>query len=206
MRVIPRATHICAAAAFVVLAVPAAASAKDRDHDHMPDSWEAKYGLNTHKNDARGDRDHDGLSNIAEFRAHTNPDRRDTDRDGINDRDERAGTIASFDTSTGVLTINLFGGGTLSGTVNSMTRIDCDQGDMRDNRVAMRHGADDNSGPGNSGDDNGDRGDDNDANDDRGNDNANCTTADLTTGKVVREADVSGSGTATIFKKVELAG
>ena len=95
-------------AATIALALPAVAAAKDRDHDHMPDRWEAKYGLNTHKNDARGDKDRDGLRNLAEYRAHTNPRKADTDGDGIEDGAEHAGKVASF--TGGVLTIDLFGG------------------------------------------------------------------------------------------------
>ena len=208
-----RATPIlCAAATTVALALPAVAAAKDRDHDGMRDSWEAKYGLNTHRNDARGDKDRDGLRNLAEYRAHTNPRKDDTDRDGINDADEQAGTIASFDAATGTLTVNLFGGGTLTGKVNDATRIECDDNNSM-NKVVQRHGADDNSGPGNSSDDgpnhdqNDDHGDDgpnHDQNDDHGDDNANCGTNALTAGRKVKEAEISGDGTSTIFKKVEL--
>ena len=199
-----RATPIlCAAATTVALALPAVAAAKDRDHDGMRDSWEAKYGLNTHKNDARRDRDHDGIRNITEFRHHMNP--RHADR--------RAGTVTSFDATTGTLTIALFGGGTLTGQVNDQTRIECEDaanqnGDTRgdgtpeDNKVAFRHGSDDdNSGPGNSGDDDGAN---HDQNDDRGDDNANCGTGALTTGRLVKEAEVTGDGTSTIFDEVEL--
>jgi hypothetical protein len=174
-----RATPICAAAAFAALALPAVAAAKDRDHDGMRDSWEARYGLNTHRNDARRDRDHDGMRNIFEFRHHMNP--RHADR--------RAGTIASFDQATSTLTIDLFGGGTLAGKVDDSTRIECEGAD--DDKVAFRHGGDDDSsGPGNShGDDRND---------------ANCGTDALTTGRLVKGAELTGDGTSTIFDEVEL--
>ncbi len=37
------------------------------------------------KNDAKRDRDRDGLSNLREYRAHTNPRKKDSDRDGLKD-------------------------------------------------------------------------------------------------------------------------
>lgn len=116
---------IAALATIAALAVPAAASARstDRDHDHMPDRWEVAHHLNAHRNDARKDADHDGLTNVAEFRAQTNPRDADTDNDGIKDGKEQAGTIASF--TGGVLTLTLFDGSTLSATVDGTTEIDC---------------------------------------------------------------------------------
>jgi hypothetical protein len=199
-----RATSICAAAATVALALPAVAAAKDRDHDRMPDRWEAKYGLNTHKNDARGDKDRDGLRNLAEYRAHTNPRKSDTDHDGIKDGNEQAGKIASFDQATSTLTINLAGGGTLSGKVNDGTEIECDDSSSMDDKTLARHGADD--GPNHDqGDDHGDDGPNHDQNDDHGDDdNENCGVDALTAGRQVKEAEITGDGTSTIFEKVEL--
>ena len=42
-----------------LLAVPGAAMAKsrDRDHDKLPDKWEKKFHLSTHRNNAKGDPD-----------------------------------------------------------------------------------------------------------------------------------------------------
>jgi hypothetical protein len=76
--------------AVTVLALPSSAlaaqrSSKDRDHDHMPDKWEQKYGLDTHRNDAKADKDHDGLSNLAEYRVGSNPRKVDSDGDGVSD-------------------------------------------------------------------------------------------------------------------------
>jgi hypothetical protein len=200
-------TRICALlVALAALALPATALAKDGDHDRMPDKWEKKFGLNRHKNDARKDRDHDGLRNLAEFQAGTNPNDADTDNDGTGDDQEQAGKVVSFDSSTGTLTISLFGGGTLTGVVNGDTEIECegaDQGNAQapagdtrgdgtpEDRVMARDGADD--GPGH------------DQGDDHG-DGANCGTEALTANRVVKEADISGNGTQTIFEKVELAG
>ena len=73
------ATALCAAPAL----------ARKHDHDKLPDRWERKFHLNTKKNDAKRDRDRDGLSNYREYRAHTNPRKKDTDRDGLKDGAER---------------------------------------------------------------------------------------------------------------------
>lgn len=87
---------------------------------------------------------------------------------------EPAGTIASFDESSGVLTIDLAGGGSVSGLVSHWTRLDCGHpswsgswhsGD-RGHRVRARHG-----------DDHGHHWGD-----------PSCTTAALTTGATVENA------------------
>jgi hypothetical protein len=169
---------IAAAIAASLLALPAGALAKrgDRDHDRMADKWEKRHHLNTHANDARKDPDHDGLSNLSEFRHNTDPRKADTDDDGINDKneiedrtnprssdsdddgvddaDEISGTIVSF--QNGLLTIQLpgDGAGQVSGTVNDTTVVDCDDEDAQaPAATASRDGADDNSGPGSGGDD-----------------------------------------------------
>jgi alpha-tubulin suppressor-like RCC1 family protein len=46
----------------------------DSDDDGMPDGWEMANGLNPLTNDASGDRDGDGFSNLREYIAATNPD------------------------------------------------------------------------------------------------------------------------------------
>jgi hypothetical protein len=74
----------------VALLIPGTAMARDRDHDHMRDRWEKKHGLSTHRANGHRDRDHDGLSNLGEFRAHTDPQDTDTDDDCIGDDDEDA--------------------------------------------------------------------------------------------------------------------
>ncbi len=109
-------------------------------------------------NQANRDQDRDHLSNRGEFRAGDDPRDHDSDNDGVMDGDENAGTITSYDTTTGKLTITLFGGDTVSGIVTDETRIRCEHehhhGDDDSTASVSRHGEDeDNSGPGNSSDD-----------------------------------------------------
>jgi hypothetical protein len=226
-----------------LLAVPGAAMAKsrDRDHDKLPDKWEHKFHLSTHKKSAKGDPDKDGLNNAGEFKSKTNPRKADTDRDGVNDANddqdddgvdnvdeqsegtnpcdhdsdndgvddgnETAGTVVSFvedsaNPGTGVLTIKLADNSTISGKVDSTTEIECRTARTGDDAATHeRHGADD--GPNHdAGDDNGGDhsgpgrgGDDNDG---------NCTTADLTAGTAVHEAELHGSGDSAVFEEVKL--
>lgn len=226
-----------------LLAVPGAAMAKsrDRDHDKLPDKWEHKFHLSTHKKSAKGDPDRDGLNNLGEFRAGTNPRSADTDRDGINDAnddqdndgvdnvdeqhegtnprdsdtdndgvedgDESAGTVDSFvedsaNPGTGVLTIRLADGSTISGKVDSTTEIECRtpraEDDANDDSVHARH----------DGGDDGDRSGSGDNEDHSGpgrnGDESNCTTADLTAGTPVHEAELHGSGADAVFEEVKL--
>src|SRR4051812_34139919 len=217
-----------------LLAVPGAAMAKsrDRDHDKLPDKWEHKFHLSTHHKSAKGDPDKDGLNNRGEFKSRTNPRKADSDRDGINDAnddqdddgvdnrdeqregtnpcdrdsdddgvrdgDEVAGTVESFvedsaNPGTGVLTIKLADDSTITGKVDSTTEIEC-EGEHGDRHERHDGGDEDNSGPGRGGDD-----DDRDDDDER-----NCTTADLTPGTAVHEAELHGSGDGAVFEEVEL--
>jgi hypothetical protein len=220
------------ALALMLAAFGGTAVAKDRNHDHISDKWEKKFHLslkvdqsnrdrdkvdnlnefqegtnprdrdsdNDGRPDGREDSDHDGLNNMGEDETSNLPDDQDTDNDGVRDGEENAGTIATFDGTT--LTIDLAGGGQVSGMVDSTTRIECENED--------EHEAGDNSGPGNAhsshdggsetGDDNG-RHDENGPGDDQGDDNERpCTTADLTPGTAVHEAELEG----TTFAEVEL--
>jgi hypothetical protein len=205
-------------ALFSILAGPAAA--RDRNHDRIPDRWEKRHHLSLKVNQARRDQDKDGLRNRAEFKARTDPRDDDTDNDGIEDGDEHAGTVAGF--QNGVLTISLFGGGSLSGQVTDATEIECDD----DSAHASDHGDDDNSGPNGDDEDNSgpgsgdDRGDDNadqaeqepadnqgDDNDEQGedeNEDEECGTEALTTGRRVKEAELSARNGSAVFREVEL--
>ena len=220
-----------ALAALALLALPSAASAKrhDSDRDGMPNRWEKKFHLKVHRNDARKDRDHDGLVNRAEFANHTNPNRADTDRDGlddgdevrtdhnprmddsdhdgVDDGDETTGTVDSF--NDGVLVIKLPDGSTVSGKVTDATEIKCEDGEHGDDdsaptATAAEHGDDD------QGDDHGDDGDNSgpghEGDDDQGEDQpqAACDATALTPGAAVHEADLEiENGTAT-WEEVEL--
>jgi hypothetical protein len=212
---------VAALGALAILALPAAAAAKDRNHDHIPDRWEKRHHLSLTVNQAGRDQDRDHLRNRAEFLTGDNPRNADSDGDGIPDGEENAGTIQSFDASTGKLTIALFGGETLSGLVDEQTEIEC--GDHHTTASASEDGEDHGS-PGDDSEDqpaedNGEEGNDRhgeDADGDRGEEpgdddgadegkGSSCTTADLVEGATVREAELKlENGTAT-FEKVELA-
>jgi len=221
---------LVAAAALAMLALPGIAAAKDGNHDRIPDRWETRHHLSLNVNQAGRDQDHDQLRNRAEFLAGDNPRDRDSDDDGVVDGNENAGTIQSFDATTGKLTITLFSGDTISGLVTESTRIKCEDEHSPDVTTRARHGeeepGDDNGGQGEEpGDDNGGHGEE--PGDDNGGDNsgpgssnsgsgpsghddngtgANCTTSDLIVGAMVQEAELElEHGTAT-FDEVELAG
>ena len=185
---------------------------KDQDRDKVDNLNEFRERTNprvkdTNHNgrpDGKEDSDHDGLNNMGEDQTANLPDDQDTDNNGVEDGAENAGTIASFDGTT--LTIDLAGGGQVSGTVDATTRIRCETED--------EHEADDNSGsnsgPGtasSSSDDGSDQSGENEPGDDNGgasegpgDDGSVCTTADLTAGTAVHEAELEG----TTFEKVEL--
>jgi hypothetical protein len=208
-----------------MLLVTGSASAKDRNHDRIPDRWEKRHHLSLHHNQARRDQDRDGLRNRAEFRAGTNPRDDDSDGDGLEDGDENAGTVVSFE--GGILKITVFGqSDPLVGTVDDSTEIECEH--------AMATKSDD--GPGESGDDEGDdHGDDQggDEGDDQGGDEGDhhgddesdgdngdgehgdqedddhfdeqsCGTDQLTPGMKVKEAELRLVGGKAVFQKLEL--
>ncbi|MFA7256541.1 MAG: choice-of-anchor Q domain-containing protein, partial [Kiritimatiellales bacterium] len=60
----------------------------DSDDDGMPNAWESTHGLDLSTNEASGDPDGDGLTNLQEYQAQTNPQVADTDDDMLNDGEE----------------------------------------------------------------------------------------------------------------------
>ena len=60
-------------------------SVADSDNDGMDDAWERLNGLIVGTNDASGDADGDGLTNLQEFTDKTEPKLADSDGDGLND-------------------------------------------------------------------------------------------------------------------------
>lgn len=199
MRLAHRLT-ICAIAvlgALALLALPGAAAAKDGNDDRIPDSWEKRHHLSTSVNQANRDQDRDHLRNRAEFLAGDNPRDRDSDDDGVMDGNENAGTITSFDATTGRLAISLFGGDTVSGLVTDRTRIKCEDEHSPDVTARARHGEEE------PGDDRGGHGEE--PGDDNGT-GANCTTSDLIAGATVEEAELELEHGVATFDEVELAG
>jgi hypothetical protein len=224
-----KATLIAGAVTVLAVLVGAggSAAAKDRNGDRIPDRWEKRFHLslkvdqankdqdrdkvdnrnefeegtnprdvdsdNDGRRDGKEDADHDGLNNHNEDVSANQPDDRDTDNDGMEDGDEVIGTIASFQDP--VLTIDLLNDGSVTGNVTADTRIKCENEDEQENEnevedraVASHDGSgDDNSGPGSE-------------NEGPGNAEDRCTTADLTPGTMVHEAELEG----TTFEEIEL--
>jgi len=205
--------------AVAMLALPAVAAAKDRNHDRIPDRWEKRQQPLSQGEPGGRDQDRDKLRNRAEFMAGDNPLNADSDGDGIPDGEENAGTIQSFDPSTGKLTIALFGGETLSGMVTEGTEIECDNegsasasdsSDSGEEEAGDDKGSDgeepgDDDSGNEAGDDNGDNSGPGEGDEDNG-PGANCTAVDLTEGATVKEAEVKLENGAATFEKVELAG
>jgi hypothetical protein len=194
--------------AVMALALPAVSAAKDRNHDRIPDRWEKRFKLSLKVNQAHRNQDRDGLDNREEFQAGDNPRDKDTDNDGTEDGNENAGTIQSFDSSTGRLVINVFNGDTVSGLVTSSTEIKCDNENEAENETENemdRHdgSGEDNSGPGSTNSGEGENGDAQGENGDDQGENA-CTTADLTPGTAVHEAELELSNGQAVFEDVEL--
>lgn len=66
---------------------------QDADRDGMLDEWETNHGLNSQINDAEGNLDGDGLTNLAEYQAGTQPNAADSDGDGMPDGWEVSNTL-----------------------------------------------------------------------------------------------------------------
>ena len=212
-----RALLALALGAVAVLALAAVAVAKDGNDDRIPDKWEKHHRLSLKVDQSRRDQDRDGLRNRAEFRTGNNPRDDDSDNDGVEDGDEGAGTIASFDAEAGRLAIDLFGGGEITGLVTDRTKIKCEDEHSHDSSGthARRSGdpepGDDNGGEPEPGDDNGvgNSGPGSDTSGQSGHDDngtgANCTTADLIVDAVVAEAELEIEHGKASFDEVKLA-
>ncbi len=197
------------AVGLALLVAPGAASAKDRNHDSIPDKWEKKHGLSLQKNQARKDQDRDKLTNKHEFMSGMDPHDSDSDDDGIDDGAEGSGTISAYDSATGVLTISVFGGGDVTGTVTEDTEVKCDDGDDDGDEDGDGHGGD-HSGSGHHGGDDGDGDDDSDRaiarSDDGGesDDEESCSADNLVVGAVVQEAELEIEHGTAAWEEIEL--
>jgi hypothetical protein len=181
---------------LAALALPAIASAKDRNHDRIPDRWERAHHLSLKVKQTRRDQDRDGLVNLREFQAGMDPRDDDSDDDGTGDADEGAGKIASYDSASGELIIDVFGGGEVRGLVTADTLIRCDDDDTGDDHGGQS--GDDPAGSEQEPGHGGHGGDDRRA--------VTCSAADLTPGASVHEAELRTVGSEAIWKKVELNG
>jgi hypothetical protein len=122
---------------------------------------------------------------------------------------ETAGTVKEF--TEGVLTILLSDGKTLvSGKVTERTEIHCQpaaptEGDDNDDQQGDNSGGDSHSGSSVQGDQvTGSGDDDNGGGDDEHGGQANCTTAALVPGAVVREAELSVGSGGAVWDQIDL--
>lgn len=127
----------------------------------------------------------------------------------------RNSSVVSFDSTTGRLTITVPGSQTLSGNVTNATEIECEAADEQgphehgqsNDRRTFKHGAessgdtqaDEQNGSGNEQNDDGAE-NDGDA-DEQGPQSQQCSTANLTPGAQISQAELDGNGD---FTKVEL--
>jgi hypothetical protein len=212
-----RTLFLACACVALLAALPAAASARDRNDDGLPDRWERKHRLSLKVNQARRDQDRDGVRNRQEFRMAFDPRDSDSDDDGVEDSEENAGTVASF--ANGVLAIKLVDGTTLSGKVTEQTEIECETAGSfeSDEQDDGEHGDDDDRGDRDDAEDeDDDRGRDDDDDEDDGDDRARgsgagddddetaCGPEALTAGTVVHEAELNASSDGAVFTDVEL--
>ena len=198
----------------MVFAFPAsgmASSNGDRNRDTIPDRWERAHHLSLNVNQAKRDQDHDGLRNKAEFRAGDNPLDADTDNDGVKDGHEKAGQVVSL--ANGVLTVHLFNGDDVKGTIDANTEFECKAAPPTTATTTTARAADDGNGgdQGENGDHQGQGGDQGDDDANEGDDNedqtqAGCDATKLIAGAVVGEAELKATPAGLVFEKIELVG
>jgi hypothetical protein len=196
----------------------------DPDRDGLNNVGEFKSHTNPRKADTNGngisdandDTDGDGVDNQDELSQGTNPCNSDSNHDGVKDGHELSGTVVSFvedsaNPGTGTLTIKLADNSEVSGKVDSTTKIECDGADEHSGSHPKHDGGGDSgSSPDNSGTapsgSGADDGPNHDASDNDGDETgaSSCSTADLTPGAVVKEAELQGTGDQAVFSKVEL--
>src|SRR4051812_18167931 len=214
-------------------------ASEDPDRDRVDNGNEAREGTNPCKRDSnrngvrdgKEDADHDALNNAGEDDAGTDPINPDSDDDGVKDGEEKAGEIVSFDGTT--LTIRVFGGATVSGTVDENTWIECgadsssedwwwDDSEKVRARTLLPHDeptgdepsgdeptGDDPSGDDPSGDDpSGDEGSTDDPGADEGpvdeGEDGGCSTDTLKVGAVIEEATLVATPEGLFFDSVEV--
>jgi hypothetical protein len=195
---------------LLVIGVPAASAKKahDRNHDRIADRWERAHHLTLRVNQARRDQDRDGVKNLAEFRARMNPRDADSDDDGVEDGDEQAGRVTAFE--NGLLTIDVFGTGPITGRVTAETEIECDGSDDTLGPIrAFRHDEGDDEGDDEDGDNNeGEHGKkddgDSESDDDGEVDDQDCPADALKVGAIVQEADLKIAAGGAVFEEIEL--
>jgi hypothetical protein len=208
-------TKILLAAALVLAAalLPAATAAArsgDRNHDRIPDRWETRNHLSLKVKQTHRDQDRDGLNNLGEFRSHSDPRDADSDEDGIQDGKEDAGTVSAFDGTT--LTITLFAGGDVTGTVTPDTELECrtagetERGERGDDDRAhdSADGPGDDEGDDPGGDDRGDRGDEQDDDDPGETEDDQCPEGALKVGATVHEAELRAGSDGAVWRQIEL--
>lgn len=184
---------------------------KDQDQDSVGNRDEYQEGTSPRDPDSDddgvldGDDEQEGVDDQGDDEGANEPDDQGEDNGGDEnggDENEIAGVIASFE--GGVLTIDVEGGGQVSGAVDSNTEIECETAD--ESEVGDASGSDfesrsdeiDEPGDEETGSGEEEPGDD----DTPGGDDVedSCTADDLTQGTVVHEAELEG-GT---FTEIEL--
>jgi hypothetical protein len=213
---------ILAAALMLVAALVVAgpAAAKDRNHDKIPDHWEKQNRLSLEVKQTKRDQDKDGLDNLGEFRSNSDPRSDDSDDDGVVDGDENAGVITAFDGTT--LTIDLYGGGSITGTVDDSTEVKCGRECGKDGTEESTEGSaareeGSNSGPGEGEEGTGEEGPPpppppphhggpgHGGPGESEGDEDECSIDDLAVDVVVHEAEIDLRDGAAVFHEIELA-